>query len=468
VVAMALAAKNTLMHDPNIVLLANGAPQDWGTALHPQAITSFLTAKAKAQNLIAASITHENGGTPKISNLVELLLLPPQTILQRDAGIDLSALDFVAIQSRPNLADRLNALVRAANAAGINLGAHFVMDRPQAPNIDHRTTCYAVEDFIFFEGDMFVLNAFRCLQKRDAFPLEVNFYTRMLLTMGQLATLKHLLARCDGRIHISNLDGCQTLYLVESFAVFIANMRDPMSGLIDTRNAYEILRRNNTRWWLANKTVVDKYWQDAEANIGLINLITAKLSVGSQPMQPAADTRQYLTPSGQIINISNPELLETLHQGSPLELCNIANLTPMNGFIGFHAPEPLGAWIDGAAGSITVRLANTFAPTAHKIPQLRLNMGFFGSAQLGPRKLTVDVKFQDDQTQEWHSYKTTVDVLVDSLHTIAVDCPKLKNPTTVIIQMALSQITSPANLGLSADVRMLGPCVISLELGSRS
>lgn len=467
-ITMALGTKSTLLHDPQVVLLRNGAPETWARALQPHAISEFLTAKAKAQSKIAASLSGKPETHPRITNLVELLVLPPQVIAKRAADIDLSALNFEAIHARPSLVDRFNALLRAADSAGITLGAHMVMDRPQVPPVNHRTTSYAIEDFIFFDGDMFVLNAFRCLQKRDPFPIEVVVYSRMLSALGLMTLLRHLLARCDGRIQISNIDDASSssLHLHASFAHFISNMRDPMSGLVEARNDYEILRRNNARWWLANKTVTDQYWIESGGNVELINLIYAKLSVSAQPMQSKADIAQYLTIFGHMLSLVNDEQMEVLFPNRPLLLRHIPKLTAANGFIGFHAPEAIGAWVDGTSGCVTVKLAANFAPLPDEIPQLRLQAGFFGSKELGQRELNISVKYQDDKTQEWQDVDTTSAIIADDDLIVQIDCPNMRAEAIVIIQMSLDQVSSPAKLGMSADARTLGLRLVSLELGA--
>lgn len=483
-ILMALEAKATVFHDPEIVFLDKGRVLDWRTVLVPEWINGFLAAKAVAQARISQTAAAHSLAQPPITNILDLLLLPPQAVRQRRATIDLSVLDFDKIHAPRHLVDRLNVLVRECNAAGITLGDHLVLDQLQVPQIDHRVTSYYIQDFVFYEGDMFLLNAFRCLEKRDPFPLETVVLLSMLKGLGRVATLRYLLARTAGRIRISNLDDESFARLLPTFASFINNVRDPMSGLIDARNSYEVQRRNNGRWWLQNKVVTDQYWSESGGSLDMLNMLYAKLVGGpiksgpiksgpvkSGPLAAAdgaaadavSDIASYMTMFGHFLSVSQNAQLEVLQPDRPLLLRKLGKASPENGFAGFHNPEPIGIWLAGLRGTMTLNVSDVLPVTA-ETPVLRLLSGFFGSNALGSRNLTIDLRYFDPSGQVWaHASHTTV-VQSDAPARIEVACPGLRPGATMIVQLAISAATSPAKLGVSADKRVLGALLGSVEL----
>ena len=467
-ILMALEAKATVFHDPEIVFLDKGRVLDWRTVLVPEWITAFLTAKASAQTRISGAAAAHSLAHPPITNVLDLLILPPAAVRQRRATVDLSVLDFDKIHAPRHLVDRLNVLVRECNIAGITLADHLVLDQLQVPPIDHRVTSYYIEDFVFHEGDMFLLNAFRCLEKRDPFPLETVVLQSMLKGLGRVVTLRYLLARTAGRIHIVNLDNTSHARLLPTFATFISNVRDPMSGLIDARNSYEMLRRNNGRWWMQNKVVIDQYWSESGGSLDMLNMLYAKLIGGPVvhgPLAegPASDIASYMTMFGHFLSAAQNAQLEVLHPDQPLLLRRLAKALPENGFAGFHLPEPIGVWLAGLRGTMTFRVPEVL-PAGEDTPVLRLLAGFFGSAALGSRRLTVDLRYFDPAGQIWSQASTSMAVGSDAPVAIEVACPGLCPGATIIVQIAISAATSPAKLNVSADKRILGALLGSVEL----
>ncbi|MEQ5872628.1 hypothetical protein J4E08_22460 [Sagittula sp. NFXS13] len=477
--AQALEDKGGPFHDPEIVLLDRGHAVAAESVMTPARIEQFQSEKSARRAQITTQLRARlQKVQPPITNLAQLLLLPAETLRQRDAPLDLSALDLDHIHAPRRPAQRMNRLVAAANAAGLRLGDHLVFDQLIPPAVDPRVASYVLEDFIYFDGDYFLLNAIRCIDKRDPFAFEVVVLSRVLGTLGKLDVLRHLLHRAEGRVEITNLaarvaSGRDIETDAQEVQRFLDAARDPLFGLVSPRNAYEIAKRHNTRWWLRTKTGSDALWTGSQGNVGLLTLIYAYLcetpSDRANPagrrddpiwqidrkgcLHPEPETRGV--PLGLSLNTPmriNPEMAETFTAAT----------------IGFHAPEAAGAWTNGPEGTLLLRSEKAIpAGTV-----LSAELGFYGGeAMEGPRHLSVMLRRAGQPVMplldgDVPAAFGLLDVIIDRDQLTAFDMvlPDIPAETDCLLHLSLDRVSSPAQLGLSDDPRQLGVLLRGLGL----
>lgn len=480
----ALQDKGGLFHDPEIVLLENGEPvQDWLAAIEPARIGAFATAAADRRRRVQdASARTASAIRPPVTNLAELLTIPPAILRDRPAPLDLSLLDLDWVQAARFPSERMNRLVAQASAAGIVLGDHLVLDHPEPPEIEPKVTVYAVEDFIYHTGDKFVLNAVRRIDKRSPFPIELLVLGSMQNSLGKTAVLQHLLRRAEGRVQIVNLDTSRN-YETEAtaFRRFMTHARDPLMGLIEARNAYSILTRNNNRWCLSAREDADAITKAAGTNAGMVNLIYALLSQSPSDRANPAIRRNnpvwHMDRQGRFrrrADVEDDGL--SLEPDVPLTVnTGIAGVFD-KASMGFYPTEDAGAWTRGAEGSVLVWLdpAAFTKPGRSSPPILRLRMGFFGSAFFdGPRRLTVDLQpaaitvlsmFEDDAAEPPPTVSAEQDIVRDNAIDLDLPLADLPGAGVYTLRFAMDKVTSPVAAGVSADQRDLGVLLHSLVL----
>ena len=479
----ALDDKGGLFFDPEIVFLDNGAlADDWQALLAPERIEDFAKAKTARRAAVQAATAKSDPVWPEITNLAELLLIPAPLLRQRSAPIDLSLLDLDAVQAVRKPSQRLNRLIAQANDAGLRLGDHLVFDHLQVPEINPRVTHYAIEDFLYYSGDMFILNAVRCIDKRNPFAIEAMGLNSMLNTLGMAAVLQHLLLRAEGRITVAGFDKTRDMEgEAEAFRRFMDAARDPLFGLIEARNTYEVQKRNNGRWWLANKESCDALWHDSGSNMGVLSLTYALLS--ESPAERANPRLRRDNPVWQMDSLGRfRRAADTLHDGLALKPGKTLTLSPNTAgafetaSAGFYPTEEAGVWTRGLEGSIVLQLDPEALPTAPKdgAKALRLTLGFFGSSHFeGQRKMTLSLLkadlsalalFDVNGTEEPPLASTITSVTRDA--PIEVDLPleALQEAGPYTLRLEIDRGTSPMEAGLSPDERQLGILVKTLTL----
>lgn len=481
--ANAMADKGGPFHDPEIVLLDKGRLAD-AEVMTPERIEHFLAQKADRRAAIRARLDGAGPGPqPAITNLAEILLLPTETLRQRPAPIDLSGIDLGQVHAPRRAVMRLNRLIAAANDAGLRLGDHLVFDHLTPPEVDPRVHSYVLEDFIFFHGDYFILNALRRIDKRDPLALEMVVLSNLLTTLGKMAVLRHLLHRAEGRVTVTNIASAAHRDIeAETTEVqrFLDAARDPLFGLVEARNAYEIAKRNNTRWWLRGKTESDALWGDAQGNLGLLTLLYAFLceteTDRAHPEGRRQDPIWSIDRNGRL----HPEVedipgLGTEGGGIALPQAGQLRITPdmatrfVASTAGFHAPESLGAWTNGPEGTLLLRPeADVAAGTV-----LTLRLGFFGAeAMADPRQLSVTLRragvammpLLDAQCPASLAALDAV-IDVDQMTDFTLELPAIAAGTDCLLHLALDRAASPAELGLTDDPRQLGILLNAMELG---
>ncbi len=471
-ILLALKQSGTTFNSHDIVLLDNGALVDWQAHVTPERIEAFATAKRKRQAAIATEAKTLEPSPPAITNVLELLILPADQSRARPAPVDLSRLDLDWVCAAPSLVARFGRLAQAFTDADLNMVETLVFDTLQPAAIDVGARDYAVEDFVYLDGDTFLINAMRCIDKRDLLPIEAMVLQSFLAIYGKLSLLRHLLDRGGRKVRIAGLDSFAMSTVPGDFARFIQNMRDPLFGLIDRRNAYEIQRRQNQRWWLANHVNNSKLWNDGEQNMQKLVLTYGVLdaSVGRAEAFPLPGQKiaRYITKDGLFLNFKS--LAEHCH-AIPLDgWMQISTLRNHPAALrNFHEVETEGAWSNGTDGLIcltllapdatTTRVADAASGSGAGGMIVRLDMGFVGSGVLGPRLLKAIVSHNTNGTGAWIDVEAEVEVRDDSGLTLMIPCDALRIGANIVIGLKLSASTSPQKLGMSTDDRELGAFV---------
>ena len=120
---------------------------------------------------------------------------------------------------------------------------------------------------------------------------------------------------------------------------------------------------------------------------------------------------------------------------------------------GWSDPEPEHTWTDGVAASLSFRVDPAEVP-------LILSMTMSGLTK--PPQLPfqpVDISVNGEKIGSWE---------VSELNTYTIVIPQkfvpTKEPSTLTIDLYIPKATSPAELGMHADFRRLGLCVLDVKL----
>lgn len=474
-IKQAIAAKPDTFHDPELQPMELGSPCDWSRLTDPEAISGFLKTKAYRRSLIASQL-EAPGPQPKITSLLDLLLIPADTLRLRSAPFDLEGLDLNWIQQPRQLSVRMDRLVEQADKAGLRLGEHLVFDLPIAAEIEPAVFAYVMEDFIYHDGDMFLLNAIRRIDKRDPFAIEMIALSTMLSALGKPAVLAHLLHRAEGRVGITNFDPKRDVEEdSRMMARYMAAARDPLSGLIDARNAYEVAKRHNTRWWLANKRDCDALWTASQGKPEYLSLLYAFLSEvpsdRSDPMRRRLNPVWQMDAEGHFLPpVETDEDAFDIRPGETyLFRPDLADQLG-RALIGCHRVEPQGIWTNGKTGRLLMRLDEDMTPGAI----LRVEMGFCGSQRFKePREVTLWLA--PAETMEMPLLQTEgqgTRSLGTVRHKVFTDQPTDMDLTLehvlpaglYVLHIGIDRAAVPAELGLSADPRQLGVLIRALEV----
>jgi hypothetical protein len=466
--AFLLAMKNsgTTFNSHEIVLLRNGALVDWQIEMAPKQLEAFSAAKHTRQAVIAAEAeTFEEESPPEITNVLELLILPAHVSMKRPASLDLSLLDLQWVCEAPSLVVRFDRLTRAFTDAGMNMAKSMVFDILQPAAINTLVWDYTVEDFVYFDGDMFLINAIRCIEKRDIFPIEAMVFQSFLTAYDKVQLLRHLLDRSGRKVRIVGLDTFEIETMPDDFGVFIQNMRDPLFGLIDRRNAYEIQRRHNERWWLTHHENTSKIWNETEQNMQKMVLIYTALDATvdntMRNVLPFQRVSRFATQAGLFLHPM--DLVVHCHQ---IGLNNWMSISALRkhpvALRNFHSIEEEGAWTNGRSGLICLSLGES-GDDADDAPQfeagVQLDAHFNGSQFLGPRTLKAVIhQFTKDHSQ-WSRTEAEMEVLDDSRVTMTVPCEMLRAGCNIVIELWLSASATPQESDMSSDERDIGTFV---------
>jgi hypothetical protein len=457
----AFASRGGTFYDPEVLLLRDGEVADWGASTDPANIETAVAGSRATRRIIRTIQSELDPVRPRLTNILELLLLPPTEVALRISPVDVSGLDMELVQAPRRLVDRLNRLLDECNTAGLDLTAGFVLDHLQVQPVAPKTDCYVLQDFIFFSGDGFLLNAIRCVDKREPFPIEMIALNSLVEAVGKIGCLRYLLGRAQDRVVILNLDhpGDDDL-LRDDFSEFISSVRDPLCGLFEARNSYEVLRRYNERWWLKTKTEVDDYWREAGQRIGHLNLLYAALTntLGAQPSDvgQVRNIASYMLPEGYFMDLTpGPEHWAVLRQDEPLlTRYGVGDLVLAN-LHGFYDPEGDGVWVKGISGCLVLYcILDEPPPASAGQPTIALGISFYGSEVFGPRELTVAINYLD-QDGAWSRAIEKLPVERDQFQTVQATCNSMAVAGPVLIELSITNAISPLSLGRNDDPREL-------------
>lgn len=447
----ALEMRGTPFHEPQVVLLENGRATDWEKATTPAEIETFLTRKTDRRARIAAALEGP-GPLPPVSNVTELLLLPPEALRRRPAPVDLSALDWEHIQTPRRLGSRLNRLVAAANAEGIDLARHFVFDRLLPPAIAPRERSYVAEDFLYLDGTAFLQGAIRRIDKRDPEVLEVLVLGALAQAQGKRAVLDHLLQRAEGRIAVDGLDRPE----VPDVAQVLEVLRDPLFGLIEARNAYEVARRHAARWQARIAATIATGYPEAQAAPGRLAL--AYLALCETPARRADPGARRQDPiwridaQGRFLpRLPAPDDWPALVPGVTLRPGQAARF-------GFHPPETPGMWTDGPEGTLLLRLDRGLPRGG----RLAVDLGLLAVPGAERRRIFLSLRRTrgaplprlDTATPPLATREATV--TGDGTLTLSLDLAPGTEPGALTLRLLTDRADSPEALGTAPDPRRLG------------
>lgn len=457
--AFRLAHENAtgLFFEQDIVFLEQGDAVDPAVLFTAANINGYLA--KKKQNTAHLLMALELNTRPKITNLAEILILPVTELAVREAPVDLSKIDIDYMMAPRTLAKRMNRLLAEGDRAGLDFSEHMVFDDLTPRPIEHNVTSYVLEDFVYFSGDMFMLNAYRSLLKRDPFPLEMLVMSGILSTTGKRIIVSMLLAQAGGKVEISNLKSIDFEPLQANFDRFIANARDPLMGLIDARNAFEIQRRHNSRWWINNKTLWDAVWTEAAQDISSINSLYQNL-IDQSTIKLQQDA------SGLFFDPTSDAHQNTLLKRNKKVNFNKQNQTQIDSaLLNFHPVEDTGVWTNGVSGIVLAQCLEASDPLEdNQVITLEAAVTFFASQHLGPREMMMNVRYCNVGQTDWANAEQAVEVENDAQQTVTVECAGMTSGATAMISLSIDQATSPSQAGISSDQRQLGIHLGSVKL----
>jgi hypothetical protein len=457
--AFRLAHENAtgLFFDQDTLFLEQGDPIDPAALFAAESISRHLAKKKQSTAYLLTAL--DLNTRPKITNLAEILILPVTELALREAPVDLSKIDIDYVMGPRTLAKRMNRLLAEGDHVGLDFTEHMVFDELIPRPTEHNVTSYVLEDFVYFSGDMFMLNAYRSLLKRDPFPLEMLVMSSILSTVGKRVILSMLLAQAGGKVQVSNLKSTDFEVLQTNFDRFIANARDPLMGLIDARNAFEIQRRHNGRWWINNKTHWEAIWTDSGQDISAVNRLYQKL-IDQSTIKLQLDT------SGFFFDPTSDAHHNTLLNRNKKINFNNQNQTQIGrALLNFHHVEDTGVWTNGVSGIVLAQCLEASDPLEdNQVITLEAAVMFFASQYLGPREMVMNVRYCNAGETAWASVEQTVEVESDDQQTVTVECAGMTSGATAMISLSIDQAASPSQAGLTSDQRQLGIHLGSVKL----
>lgn len=475
---LALEHRGGPFYDPEITILENGEVVDWRPAMASARLDAFRKKKASRVQAINTYLagTEEIGAQPRITNIAQILILPAETLRQRSAPVDLSGVDLDYVHAVRRPAQRLNRLVAQANDAGLRLGDHLVFDHLSPPEVEPAVRSYVMEDFIYYSGDFFVLNAVRCIDKRNPYPIEAIVLQSMLSSLGKAEVLQHLVCRSNGRVEITNFD-LTSKPENENFDRFMHVARDPLFGLVEARNAYEIAKRNNTRWWLRNKSESDAIWEESGQRHELLNLLYHRLTMSGKRPKNSRDPIWQMDTEGKFhARTSAISAALVLSPGKAVQFTKVLEEAFKTAAEGFYPLEESGVWTNGKEGSLLLLLdPEAFDATGTKSAALRLDLGFLGTIHFAnSRTVTISIygNSLSEENDTLDDYGPDATPLSQTTFTVTSDMPAiidlpvdaLTKRDVYCLKIDIDGSISPKEIGLSDDNRDLGVRLNSISL----
>jgi len=193
-------------------------------------------------------------------NIFALLILPFHVLAKRLNALlstDGAQVDVGAFLSEGTLRQKYQSLLLGCAELGIDLNSRCIMDAPTPPAIDYFKSYYYFSELALFNGDAFLINMFRCLEKREPFAFELIRLRETLADKGKHRLLTDF-ARArfsNGIVYDMNTVNPYNEVTVESpeLSRLIHDFRDPCAGGRIKRNRYLLDKRGLARTWLRLK-----------------------------------------------------------------------------------------------------------------------------------------------------------------------------------------------------------------------
>jgi hypothetical protein len=248
--------KIRIVHDDKEIHTRDLSQGDWDD-FQERVDSTFDECLARKASFDGA--TAEAGGRIDY-NIFALLVLPFHALVKRlntilsteDAPVDTSR-----FLSEGTLRQRYESIFRGYAQLGIDFGSRFIIDTPTPQSIDHFKSFYYFGELALYNGDAFLINMFRCLEKREPFAFEMIRLRESLAEKGKHRLLADFVrARsCNAIVYDLSTVNPYNAITVESPELrrLIDDFRDPCAGGRLRRNRFLMEKRGLSRVWLKLK-----------------------------------------------------------------------------------------------------------------------------------------------------------------------------------------------------------------------
>lgn len=273
--------RNTLPFAPDVQIYVNGHPLEPADLLADHSrMTEIERGHLEILHLVSEfSVARIPHWVPsEDTNLFSILFLPPQARMQALKAVcrmaDLAEFDFAPASSSSAALSTFHEVILHLSRIGVRPTDVFLMDEPMPPPISTARTSYHVGEFWPYDGDSFIINAVRCLMKREPTTHDMFELARELDMNGKLAVIELLLRRPTRNAGLcESVDASQTMILdaiKEELQILIRQFRSPIAGGWQMRNTYLETKRNLSRQWLHLKQQKDIWWEQSGHNVSAI------------------------------------------------------------------------------------------------------------------------------------------------------------------------------------------------------
>ena len=464
-VALSSSDGVTIFNKPNTALYHNCTPVN-EEHLSPDVFNELIQKSIETKKTVRELDVTELSYQPYINNVFDMLVLPYHVIDQRRFSIDISMIDMKAVLSQDSLYERYNMFIDLCTHSGINIAETALVDQPNVRSVEHQRMNYVVEDFIFFENELFVLNAVRCLFKRDPFPIEMLALGNMLDSLGKLDVLNYLTENINCRVNKFNLSTDHCTLIEQAYTRFCEVMRDPISGGVDLRNRYLVEKRNNLRWYLkiktTNETFMNQVGRDTQALLALyyhLNSVESEFEGSDSALPGFGHIENWLTLVGTFISPNTVRSsMISLSSQQPLKIRNIDDTQKMS-MINFQKIETEGAWTKECAAHMMFTISDEQQSEYDYSITIRLRS--YGSEKIPDREVCVSVISDIPYSNPTETRDFLTDDAAKSFTLPLADADVSKY---FIAHFYISSTTNPHKLEESPDNRDLGLMIQQIEI----
>jgi len=464
-VALSCNGSSTRFNKPDMAIYRNCTPaqeEHISPDVFNQIILENIENKKAVKELDVTGLSYQ----PYIDNVFEMLVQPYHVIDQRRFSIDISVIDMKAVLSHDNLYERYNTFINLCTEAGINIAEHALVDQPIVRLVEHQRMIYVVEDLIFYDDKLFVLNAVRCLFKREPFPIEMHALSNMLDSLGKLDVLKYLTENINCRVKKIDLNTDHCNLIESEFKRFCEVMRDPISGGINLRNRYLVKKRNDLRWYLSvqatTESFIDQIGGDTQALLTLYyHLNSAKSEFGGSDSELTGlgHIENWLTHDGTFINsetVNNS--IFSLTSEEPLEIKNVDDFGKQS-MVNFQKIEPEGAWTKACAAHMMFTISDEHRSEYDYSITIKLRS--YGSEKIPGREVCVSVISDIPYSNPMQAREIMTD---DSARMFTLPLTDADVSKYYVAHFYISSTANPHKLEDSPDDRDLGLMVQQIKI----